>query len=85
MPSSMSDIMKNTPQFKKPTFSIEEGIACQTYDLRLWKSVLTEDSYNRLEVIAKENNHTATSGYDICRGQSLYEIICNKIMNKNQH
>ena len=62
--------------------TVNEGIYIQQQHLKEWRSVLSADAYYKLVKIATANNHTATSGYDIVRGQMLDEIIHNKIIKQ---
>lgn len=61
-------------------FTIEEGIQIQESQLKEWKSVLSATAYEKLEQLAKADNKTATSGFDICRGTDLDMIVHNKLM-----
>jgi hypothetical protein len=62
--------------------TIDEGIMIQQIHLKEWRSVLSADAYHRLVTLATRDNNTATSGYDIVRGQMLDEIIHNKLIKK---
>jgi hypothetical protein len=61
-------------------FTIAEGLKMQENHLKEWKSVLSAEAYEKLEKLAKVDNSKATSGYDITRGQDLYMILANQIM-----
>ncbi len=58
-------------------FTIENGIAVQKNDLDFWKSVLKDEVYSELEKWTTENNATATTGYDIRRGDALKYHVLN--------
>lgn len=62
--------------------TIDEGIKIQEQHLKEWRSVLSADAYHKLCIMARENNKTATSGYDILRGNDLDIIIHNKLMKQ---
>lgn len=55
--------------------TVEQGIEIQKEHLRLWGNVLKPHIHEKLTRIATKNNHKATSGYHICRGTDLDEIV----------
>jgi hypothetical protein len=61
-------------------FKVEDGIRIQSYQLDRWKTVLIPEAYNMLLEYATRNNHTAVSGYDICRGTELDNYIHNYML-----
>lgn len=63
------------------TFSIASGICIQQQRLAEWSRVLTAEAFAYLFREATKDNHKARDGYDICRGDSLQQII-NNFMNK---
>lgn len=56
-------------------FSIPEGIAIQTTDLARWESVLSPEAFSKVFREATKNNRKATTGYDICRGDSITALV----------
>lgn len=61
-------------------FTVEEGIAIQTENLKCLEKVLNAYAYNRLsEKIERENKKLTadSSGYDVFRGQALTNFIDN--------
>ena len=61
-------------------FTIEDGIAIQTEQLAKWKTILIPEVYEALEEYSKRNNHKATWGYDICRGNEMISYIGNYML-----
>lgn len=57
--------------------TVEEGIKIQDEHLALWKKVLTPEAFDTLCKEAKVDNICAHTGYDICRGTYLDEIVHN--------
>jgi hypothetical protein len=66
--------------FPTKRFTVIDGLKMQENHLKEWKSVLSTEAYEKLEKLAKANNHTATSGYDIARGTDLDMIVHNQLM-----
>lgn len=64
----------------KTTLSIEAGLAHQAEDLNRYRSVLHEDIFPQFKARVQRDNHQAKTGYDITRGEHLYEILCNEFM-----
>jgi len=58
-----------------PDFSPQEGLAIQTTDLTRWASVLTPEAFLKVFQEATQDNAKATTGYDICRGDSITQIV----------
>lgn len=63
-------------------YTIQDAIDIQNKQLLEWKSVLTEEAYNRLCILTRLHNNKAENGYEICRGTMIYEILVNHIMKK---
>lgn len=63
------------------TLSIQGGICIQQQHLAEWSRVLTAEAFAYLFREATKDNHKARDGYDICRGDSLLQIIY-KFKNK---
>lgn len=63
-------------------FTVKDGLEIQDGQLKEWKCVLKEEAYQMLESLVKKHNDIAKSGYDICRGTNIYEIIANKVVTK---
>lgn len=61
----------------KNNFTIQNGIDIQTEQLNKWKALLKPKVYNQVQKLVTKNNDKATTGYDICRGDSITEIILN--------
>jgi hypothetical protein len=59
------------------TFTVADGIATQTAQLKQWKSILKYDVYEKIEKQATANNHKAKTGYDICRGCDILNLVMN--------
>ncbi len=66
--------------FPSKRFTVIDGLKMQENHLKEWKSVLSTEAYEKLEKLAKVDNDKATSGYDIVRGQDLYIIVANQLM-----
>ena len=65
-------------------FTVKEGLAYQSHDLRQWKTVLNKTAYLRLVIHIEDKNSRLTdkdTGYDVFRGQDLLEFVC-KLMNE---
>ena len=63
---------------RRPAFTVKEGIAYQSHDLRQWKTVLNKTAYLRLVSHIKDKNSRLTdkdTGYDVFRGQDLLEFV----------
>lgn len=67
----------------EPKFTIEDGLKYQQVDLLQWKSILKTKVYNELERRVLEENkkleYSINSGYDVCRGSSIQNIVLNLI------
>ena len=63
-------------------YTIEDAIEIQSKQLIEWRSVLSAEAYDMLCSFVKEHNDKAESGYEICRGTMIYEILVNHIMKK---
>ena len=57
--------------------TIEEGIIIQNNHLREWKDILKPSLYKTVERVVTEENSEAGCGHDICRGNSIDEIVAN--------
>lgn len=62
--------------------TIETAIQIQTEQLNRWKVVLSALAFEQLVDIVTKDNAKAKSGYDIVRGDTMYEIIMNRIAPK---
>ena len=52
-------------------FTVQDGIALQNEELAKWKTVLTDDIYQRLVKYVTRNNHEAETGFDVFRGDDI--------------
>lgn len=62
----------------RKNYTVEDGIAVQTENLRQWQGVLKPEVFERIKALATENNHTAATGYDICRGSDISDLVQNE-------
>ena len=62
-------------------FSIADGIAIQQEQLRMYKCVLNEESYNWLEDFLKWDNNRliegSDNGYSVMRGTDIQNALFN--------
>lgn len=58
-------------------FKPKAAIKIQTEQLNTWKKVLLPKVYEALVKYATQDNATAKSGYDICRGSDLSCFVEN--------
>lgn len=58
-------------------FPVHEGIAIQAANLAQWDRRLKPETFQKVFEQATKGNHMAKSGYDICRGDAITEIILN--------
>lgn len=56
-------------------FTVQDGIAYQNEELAKWKTVLTDDIYQRLVKYVTRNNHEAETGFNVCRGGDIDFIV----------
>ena len=56
-------------------FTVQDGIAYQNEELAKWKTVLTDDIYQRLVKYVTRNNHEAETGFNVCRGGDIEFIV----------
>ena len=56
-------------------FSVARGLEMQKNDLRQWRIVLRPTIYARLESLVEANNVELQSGYDVCRGSEIDQIV----------
>lgn len=68
----------------RKNYTVAEGIAVQTENLRQWKGILKPEVFERIKALAITNNHTATTGYDICRGSDISNLVENELINIKQ-
>ena len=62
---------------EKKEFTIAEGIAIQTRQLKEWESKLLPHVYTALESEAIRRNYNLKRGYDIFRGSDMTTFILN--------
>lgn len=60
-----------------PDFKVHQGIAIQASDLAQWARRLNPETFQKVYELATKGNAEAKSGYDICRGDAITEIILN--------
>ena len=73
---------KNIVPITGRDFSLEQGLAVQTFDIQKWAKVLTPAAQQRLQAQAIYQNKLLPSdacGYDIWRGQDIDEYIQNTL------
>lgn len=58
-------------------FSVVAGIAVQQQQLARWAVVLKPEILAQVRALAESTNDQATSGYDICRGGTIDQMISN--------
>lgn len=58
-------------------FTLEKAISFQDENLRHWKTVLNEDTYQKVYRIVKGKNNGITNPYQICRGLDISTIVVN--------
>jgi len=62
------------------TFTVKDGIQVQDEYLAMYAKVLKPEILSRLTVLVKKTNTKAKTGYDICRGVGIDEILQNTFM-----
>lgn len=72
----MNDYMNDcmNPDYKT-TLSVSQGIAIQFEGLTMWSRVLNAEAFVHLFREATKDNDKACSGYDVCRGDALVNIV----------
>ena len=61
-------------------FTIEQGLQVQTIQLNEWKSLLKSKVFEKLKKEVTKDNHLAKDGFDIVRGNSIDNILFNKVL-----
>ena len=61
-------------------FTIEQGLQVQTIQLNKWKSLLKSKVFEKLKKEVTKDNHLAKDGFDIVRGNSIDNILINKVL-----
>ena len=61
-------------------FTIEQGLQVQTIQLNEWKSLLKSKVFEKLKKEVTKDNHLAKDGFDIVRGNSIDNILINKVL-----
>ena len=61
-------------------FTIEQGLQVQTRQLNEWKSLLKSKVFEKLKKEVTKDNHLAKDGFDIVRGNSIDNILFNKVL-----
>jgi hypothetical protein len=65
----------------KQEFSIADGIAVQQEQMKLYKLILNEDTYNWLEKFVLEDNNRLVegvdNGYSVIRGTDIQNMLFN--------
>ena len=61
-------------------FTIEQGLQVQTRQLNEWKSLLKSKVFEKLKKEVIKDNHLAKDGFDIVRGNSIDNILFNKVL-----
>ena len=61
-------------------FTIEQGLQVQTRQLNEWKSLLKSKVFEKLKKEVIKDNHLAKDGFDIVRGNSIDNILINKVL-----
>lgn len=62
----------------KTVFPVAEGIEVQQAHLALWAQVLKPEVMERLRLRVERDNCRAVTGWDVCRGDAIYEILANR-------
>lgn len=71
---------ERTQMQKELNFTLEQGLEVQRKQLDEFKSVLTVGAFAALEREATKDNHKATDGFDVVRGNQLDEALHNVVM-----
>lgn len=59
------------------SFTLEDGIAVQTEQLKHWEKVLKPDVYADLKAHCLGKNKTATDGFSVFRGSDMDNYVAN--------
>lgn len=59
----------------RPEFPVAAGLQLQIEHLTQWSKVLNANAFHQLYQQATKDNHKARTGFDICRGDQLREIV----------
>lgn len=63
--------------------TVNQGIEIQTEQLKKWEFLLKPEVFKYVQEKATENNVNAKTGYDICRGSDIDNIVGNYFYYNN--
>ena len=65
------------------TFRKANAIEIQQEHLADWEAVLKPEIFSKLKALVEKDNSTINDPYEICRGDTIYEIVTNELMPKH--
>jgi hypothetical protein len=62
---------------KREDFTVEQGIDIQDRQLSEWEVILKPEVFEIIKDLVKKRNVNLRTGYDVCRGTDINNIIHN--------